>query len=231
MDKGVRKLHTDSEYESELRRVRDNILRMAGCVEEMIKRSVDALVARDVEAANAVIDSDARVNQYEVDTDELCLLILAKRQPLASDLRFITLAMKMVTDIERIGDLAVNICERTLALDELPPATIPPTIQQMSDAAQQMVREAISSFIETDADMAMRVWELDSTVDEQYLEVCNSVQSQMSGGAMGVERGMHIQAVAKFLERIGDHATNLAELVVFMVRGTDVRHEGKLMRR
>ncbi|MEM9489774.1 MAG: PhoU domain-containing protein [Myxococcota bacterium] len=110
------KAHTDRAYEAELRRVRDNLLRMVGCVEEMISDAARALAQGDLELARQTIEADGTVNALEVETDELCLLILAKRQPLASDLRMITLAMKMVTDLERIGDLAVNISERGVAL-------------------------------------------------------------------------------------------------------------------
>ena len=118
-----------------------------------------------------------------------------------------------------------NICERTLALDPLPAGEMPPIIARMGAVARQMVREAIESFIERDAAMAREVWTRDSEIDDGYYELCTDVQSKMAGGTMEVERGVHLQAVGKFLERIGDHANNLAEMVVFVVEGTDVRHE------
>lgn len=222
---GSQNRHTDSEYEAELQQVRDNLLGMAHQVEAMIRDSVASLAARDVVAARATIEGDRVVNRLELDTDELCLLILAKRQPVASDLRFITLAMKMVTDLERVGDLAVNICERTLALDSLAPEAMPPIIDRMGQVARQMVREAIEAFVERDGTMARQVWTRDSEIDDGYHALCNDVQGRMADGSMPVERGVHLQAVGKFLERIGDHANNLAEMVVFMVEGTDVRHE------
>jgi len=224
----VSKKHTHSEYESELLRVRENLLRMAGLVEQMIGDSVKALLERDDALADATIEADHKVNRFEVETDELCLLILAKRQPMASDLRFITLAMKMVTDLERIGDLAVNICERAQALDEMAPARITSSIPRMTEVAMGMVRDAINAFIEADADKAQDVWERDRELDELYHVLIGKMQSRMHEQATSLERGMHVQAVGKFLERIGDHATNLAELVVFMVKGKDVRHLGKL---
>src|SRR5688572_9432743 len=116
----MKRAHTDREYESQLKQLREGLLLMAGRVEQMIADSLRALVERDPDLAKRTIDSDHKVNRSEVEIDELCLVILAKRQPMASDLRFITLALKMVTDLERIGDLAVNICERAIDLSKLP---------------------------------------------------------------------------------------------------------------
>jgi phosphate transport system protein len=230
MNDVMRKVHTDSVYEGELRQVRENLLRMAGLVEQMIDDSVKSLIDRDEELASRTIEEDHKVNRFEVDTDEVCLLILAKRQPVASDLRFITLAMKMVTDLERIGDLAVNIGERTLAMAQLPPFEVPALIPQMSQIAQSMVRDAIDAFVERDAEKAEDVWDRDSEVDTLYHTASRNMQTRMhqSQSPGSLESAMHVHAVAKFLERIGDHATNLAELVVFMIKGKDVRHLGSL---
>ncbi|RMH42658.1 MAG: phosphate transport system regulatory protein PhoU [Deltaproteobacteria bacterium] len=222
------KRHTDSEYEAELQRVRENVLHMVGLVEDMIRDAVRSFVDRDTALAVETVRMDQQVNRLEMETDDLCLVILAKRQPMASDLRFITLSMKMVTDIERIGDLAVNVCERTLALAELGDTRpIPDTIPRMADIARSMVRDAIDAFVNRDAAKAQDVWDRDSQLDELYLELCTATQARMSDDPALVQRGMHVQAVAKFLERIGDHATNLAEMVVFMVKGEDMRHIGK----
>jgi phosphate transport system protein len=222
------KLHTDRQYESQLRQVGDNLLRMSGCVEQMIAEATRALLDGDLELARHTIDADHRVNRLEVETDDLCLLILAKRQPVASDLRFITLAMKMVTDLERIGDLAVNISERVLALDGYRPASTGPILGRMSEIDQALLREAIDCFVKRDADKAQDVHARDEEVDRLYLQLCNDVEASMHRDREFLERGMHVQAVAKFLERIGDHVTNLAELVIFLVKGKDVRHSGKL---
>ena len=223
------KAHTHSEYENELRQVRDNLLRMAGCVEEMIGHAVKSLMDNNVALARQTIEDDHKVNRFEVETDDLCLRILAKRNPMASDLRFITLAMKMVTDLERIGDLAVNICERTIALHELAVEPPSPLIPKMADAAQAMVRKAIDAFVHADTDKADEVFAADSEVDELYFEIVNNVESRMQEepDPDRLERGIHIHSVAKFIERIGDHATNLAEMVIFLVKGKDIRHIGK----
>lgn len=219
------KAHTDREYEAELQAVREGLLRMAGLVEQMIADAGRACVEGDLELAQRTIALDEEVDQLEVDTDERCLLMLAKRQPLASDLRMITLAMKMVTDLERIGDLAVNICERAMALQSGPRPSIAGKIARMGDLSQAMIREAIDAFVNRDADRARRVFARDQEVDDLYREITEDVQTTMHDEPDYVQRGVHLGAVAKFLERIGDHGTNLAELVIFLVEGKDVRHK------
>ena len=222
------KQHTDREYARELATVRDNLLGMTGYVEQMIGDAVNALLENNQALAKRTIESDREVNRLEMETDDLCLLILAKRQPLAGDLRFITLAMKMVTDLERIGDLAVNICERVMALDRSPSPATAETILEMGGLVKKMLHKAIEAFVSRDVDKAESVWDEDRDVDANYLRLCAAVQDNMRGDPEWVERGIHLQAVAKFLERIGDHCTNLAEQVVFMVKGKDIRHTGKL---
>lgn len=219
------KLHTDREYEAELRAVRENLLRMAGRVEKMIADSGRALITGDSALATEIINADREVNRLEVETDEQCLLILAKRQPLASDLRTITLAMKMVTDLERIGDLAVNICERVQALGSEPRPNVASKVQRMTELTTSMVRDSIDAFVAREVDKAHLVFERDEEVDDLYRELSEELQEEMTSRTDYVNRGVHLQAVAKFLERIGDHGTNLAELVVFLVKGKDVRHQ------
>jgi len=222
------KLHTDREYENELKKLRERLLRMAGRVEEMIADSVRALVERDMALARRTIDSDRLVDRAEVETDELCLVILAKRQPVASDLRFITLSLKMVTDLERIGDLAVNICERVLDLGQDAPLKPWVDVPRMGSIVQAMVRDAIDAFVAGDADRAQSVVDRDHALDELYTRVFRELLSAMLNDGSKVERGIHAQSIAKWLERMGDHATNLAEQVVFMVKGKDIRHGPKL---
>ena len=218
------KLHTDREYENELKKLRERLLRMAGRVEEMIADSVRALVEQDVALARRTIEADHLVDRAEVEVDELCLVILAKRQPMASDLRFITLSLKMVTDLERIGDLAVNICERAIDLDQEAPLKPWVDVPRMASIVQAMVRDAIDAFVAGDAERAQSVVERDASLDELYTRVFRELLSTMLNDGSKVERGIHAQSVAKWLERMGDHATNLAEQVVFMVKGKDIRH-------
>ena len=220
--------HTDREYDNQLRQLRDKLLLMAGHVEAMIANSVKSLVERDVSLARRTIDNDHKVNQAEVETDELCLVILAKRQPMASDLRFITLALKMVTDLERIGDLAVNICERAIELAAEPPLRNYDDILRTADLVQSMVRDAIDAFVHADDKKAEHVIERDAEVDELYHQIFRDLLAMMLKDSTAIQRGIHMQSVAKWLERIADHSTNLAELVVFMVKGKDIRHLGHL---
>ena len=222
------KTHTDREYETQLRELRERLLLMAGRVEEMLGDSVRALIQRDAELARQTIASDNKVNRSELETDELCLVILAKRQPMASDLRFITIALKMVTDLERIGDLVVNVCERAVDLASMPPLPTWQEIPRMADTVQSMIRDAIDAFVAGDAEKAQSVINRDNQVDELYTRVFRDVLALMLKDASVVERGIHVQSIAKWLERMADHSTNLAEQVIFMVKGKDVRHLGKL---
>ena len=201
---------------------------MAGRVEHMIRRSVEAVVNRDLDLARTTIQLDRRVNRDEIETDELCLLILAKWQPMATDLRFITLALKMVTDLERIGDLAVNICERALDLGESPPLKPYIDIPRMAEIAQSMIHDSVDAFVAGDARKAQEVIDRDDEVDDLYRKVFDELVEIMHKDESKVARGVQVQAVAKLLERMADHITNLAEQVIFMVKGEDVRHQGKL---
>jgi phosphate transport system protein len=220
--------HTDREYDNQLRQLRDRLLLMAGHTEAMIANAVRALVERDVNLARRTIETDHKVNQAEMDIDELCLVILAKRQPMGSDLRFLTLALKMVTDLERIGDLAVNICERAIDLAAEPPLGSYDDILRTADLVQSMVRDAIDAFVHADDIKAQDVINRDDEVDELYHQLFRDILQMMMRDGSTIQRGIHVQSVAKWLERIADHSTNLAELVVFMVNGKDIRHVGHL---
>ncbi len=215
--------HTDRAFEEELRTVRVSLLRMAGHVEHMIGQAGQALVERDGTLARQVIANDQEVNRAEVEIDELCLRILAKRQPMASDLRFVTLAMKMVTDLERIADLAVNICERAVQLVDAT-VVVHAEIPEMCTAVEGMVRNAIDAFVNRDVDKARAVIDDDDVVDRYYHRIFEDLLRRMQTEPAQLHEWIHVQSVAKWLERMGDHSTNLAELVIFMVEGRDVRH-------
>jgi phosphate transport system protein len=218
--------HTDREFEAELGSLRDRILLMAGRVEEMIALAVRAFASRDEALAKSTIQLDEHVNNDEVEIDEACLAILARRQPLASDLRFIALALKMVTDLERIGDLAVNICERAIAIVSEPPLSWNGA-EPMAQATQAMLKDAMDALVSRDAAKARSVIDHDEDVDELYHRALRELFREMTGSPALLQSGLYCQAVAKHLERIGDHATNIAEEVVYMVEATDIRHAGK----
>lgn len=221
--------HIDREFDAELGLLREELLAMAGRVELMIAESVRAFEGRDAGLAERTIETDHKVNQAEMELDDLCLVVLARRQPMGEDLRFITLCLKMVTDLERIADLAVNVCERTVQLARLPAVSpaFGASIGRMASLVQSMVKDAIDAFVRGDAALAEAVVARDDEVDDLYHQIFRKVLARMAQDASLVERGIHVQSAAKFLERMGDHSTNLAEQVVFMLKGKDIRHAGK----
>ncbi len=220
--------HIHKDYETELDDLRKRLLEMAGRIEEMIANSMKSLIARDVDLAEQTIASDHRVNRDEMEIDELCLVILAKRQPMAGDLRFITIALKMVTDMERIGDLAVNICQRTIDLSSLPELGPYQDIPEMAEHVKAMIKDAIDAFVDRDVPKAQEVIERDDHVDELYHKVNRELIEMMREEDDIVQAATHVQSIAKHLERMADHTTNIAEQVIFMVRGKDIRHHNKL---
>ena len=219
---------TDREYDAELRRLHDQLLVMGAKVEELIEGSMRALTQRDTELARRLIDFDHQINRLEIETDELCLRILARRQPVASDLRLITIALKLVTDLERMGDLGVNICERVIELNMEPPLKPYVDLPLMAKTAQGMIRDALDAFVSADAESAREVVERDRVVDAYYAQIFRELLTYMMEDTRNIYRAIRAQSIAKYLERIGDHATNLAEMVIFMVMGKDVRHLGSM---
>lgn len=225
------RVHTDREYEGELRRIREMLLMMGAKVEEMLGQAMKALVERDSDLAEKTLYIDRHINRLEVEVDDLCLRVLARRQPVASDLRFVTMALKVVTDLERMGDLGVNICERVLELNEEPPLKPYVEVVNMAEAAQEMLREALDAFVAGDPERAQAIVERDSKVDAYYATIFRELLTYMMENPRNIFRATRVQSIAKYIERIADHATNLAEMVVFMVRGKDIRHVGKLQNR
>ncbi len=214
----------DQEYEAELSELRKQLLFMGAHVEEMIGHAVRALVERDSDLAGRTIERDAQVDRLEIGVDELCLLVLRRAQLNDADFRFVATALKLVTDLERIADLGVNICERVLELNLEPPLKHYVDLPRMADAARGMVRDALDAFVARDADGAERVTLRDAEVDAYYAQIFDKLLTYMMEDPANVYRATRAQSIAKYLERIGDHATNLAEMVVFMVRGKDIRH-------
>lgn len=220
--------HTSKIYELELRTLNDKLLFMGGLVEDMIGKSTVALATRDAELARDTMRMDRRINRMECEIDELALRILATRQPVASDLRFITMALKIVTDLERIGDLGVNICERVIELSEEPPLEVSCPIMRLADEAKVALHEALNALTSRDVALAGQILTEDDMIDEHYSEVFEAILRVMSNDPQVVYRATRIQSVAKYLERVGDHAMNIAETVVFLVNGKDIRHYNRL---
>lgn len=219
--------HLDREYEGELRKLREDLLLMGAKVEDMLTSSMRALARRDTKLAEKTMAVDREINRLEMEIDEACLRVLARRQPVASDLRFITMALKLVTDLERMGDLGVNICERVIELNEEEPLKPYVEVVNMAEAAQGMLRDALDAFVEGDIERAHSVIDRDSVVDAYYKSIFRELLTYMMENPRNIYRATRVQSIAKYIERMADHATNLAEMVVFMVRGKDIRHAGR----
>jgi phosphate transport system protein len=216
--------HTSRVYESELRTLRDRLLLMGGMVEDMVTKSMRALQTRDSALARSTMKMDRRINRLECDIDELCMRILATRQPVASDLRFVTTALKIVTDLERIGDLAANICERVAELNTQSAEPSDLDLGELADQATLVVHEALEALVHRDVERAIELLGRDELIDEQYTRIFERLLALMAQDSTAIYRATRIQSIAKYLERIGDHATNIAENVVFLVKGKDIRH-------
>lgn len=216
--------HTSKVYEQELRTLREKILLMGSLAEEMIQKAIQALRTRDSDLAHSTRRVDRHINRLECEVDELCLRILAMRQPVASDLRFITTALKIVTDLERVGDIGVNICERVAELNEEPPLPEIVDVSSLADESLNVLHEALDALVSRDVERATALLERDDPIDEQYSRIFQQVLAMMSRDPSAIYRATRIQSIAKYLERIGDHAMNIAETVVFLVKGTDIRH-------
>ncbi|GFE62514.1 phosphate signaling complex protein PhoU [Geobacter sp. AOG2] len=216
--------HFSATFDAELDELRTMLLAMGGKVEMMISGSVKALVDRDTPLAERIVAMDHEVNHLEVTIDEKCLELLALRQPIARDLRFITLALKIVTDLERIGDKCANIAKRSSELNQEPPLKPYIDIPRMAHWTETMVKEALDAFVRSDADLAIKVCKDDNFVDEINEQIQRELLTFMLEDANAISRSIKLNYVAKSLERIADHATNIAEMVIFMVKGKDIRH-------
>jgi phosphate transport system protein len=223
----VQPQHTNRQYEEELRGLRATLLKMGGMVERQIAEAVDSLVNRDSDKARATIAGDAEVNRMDVECDQTCINLLALHQPAAGDLRFITTGLKITTDLERIGDNAVNICERALELNQEPQIKPYIDIPRMAAVTQSMVKDSLDAFVRGDTELAQAVIERDDEVDDLQQQIYRELLSYMAEDPHLIGRATRILFISKYLERIADHATNIAEMVVFMVKGKNIRHMDK----
>lgn len=211
-------------FDEELMHLKQMVLKMGAMVESSIKDSVRSLVERDDELARSVIERDHQINALDVQIDEECIRLIALMQPMAGDLRFITTAMKITTDLERMGDYSVNIAERALELNREPILKPYIDIPRMSQIAQGMTRDALDAFVRRDKKLAMDVIMRDDEVDDLKYGIFEELISYMVRDPSTVSRAMKISFVAQYLERIGDHATNIAEMVIYLVAGKIIRH-------
>lgn len=211
-------------FHEELEALKQTLLAMGGLVEDQIRRAMKALLERDDAIAQEVIDRDRQVNTYDVEVDEQCVELLALNQPAAGDLRFITTAMKIVTDLERIGDQAVNIAQRVLELNREPQIKPYIDLPRMAEKAQRMVKESLDAFVARDTALARQVCGKDAEVDALKEQIFRELLTYMMEDPRTIPRAIRVILISRFMERVADHATNIAEMVVYLVEGKMVRH-------
>jgi phosphate transport system protein len=208
----------------ELEQIRKTLLRMGGLVERQIREAMQALVERDAVRAEAVIAADDEVDELQKEIDALCSRMLALQQPMASDLRFLVATMKIATDLERMGDSSVNVAQAVPILNQEPPLKPYIDLPRLAQITQEMVRDALDSFVRRDARAAIEVCKRDDEVDGLYKQLFRELVTFMAEDSRNITRALHLLLIARNYERIADHATNVAEDVVFYVEGRDIRH-------
>jgi phosphate transport system protein len=211
-------------FHEELEQVKEKTLKLGSLVEAMVENAVASLVDRDSRLAEETIAADRKVDSLEVEINEDCIRLLALQQPAAKDLRFITTAMKITTDLERMADQAVNICQRAVELNEEPQLKPYIDIPIMSQLSQKMMRDALDAFVRRDAELARQVIPEDNKVDALKNQVFRELLTFMMEDPRTIPRAIRLILVSRHLERIADHATNVAEMVVFLVEGKNIRH-------
>jgi phosphate transport system protein len=210
--------------DQDLNRIRQGLLRMGGTVEEMVARATQALLDRNAELGREVVRQDREVDQMEIDIDEACHSVLSRKQPAAGDLRFLVAVMKINSDLERIGDSAVNIAHSVEPLLAQPPLETRADLPLLSQRVQDMVRDSLNAFVRKDARLASQVLASDDLVDTLYKQIFRELLTAMIEDPTTVTRALHLLLIARNFERIADHATNVAEDVIYFVEGKDVRH-------
>ncbi len=213
-----------SHFHRQMEQLKEDLLKMAGLVEEAIHEATRALVSRDAALARTVIQNDRRINALENQIEGHCIKLLATQQPVAVDLRFITSAMKINTFLERMGDQAVNLAERSLELMEMDWVEVPGTLEQMAAIAQGMTRRCLDAFVRRDVSLAYAVCSRDDELDSLNRDLLEEMLNWMMREQRLVRRGVELIISGRHLERIGDEATNISEEVVFLVEGTIIRH-------
>jgi phosphate transport system protein len=211
-------------FETELQALKHRLLGMGALVEERVHLAMQALMERRVDAAEAIVAGDAEVNDLQIEIDDRCLKLLALQNPMASDLRLITAAMKINADLERIGDQAVNIAENAVKVAALPPLRPIVDLPRMAELAEAMTRDSLDAFVRRDAELAREILARDDEVDQLKDQIFRVLLTHMMADPGTIERALGLILVSRNLERIADHATNIAEDVVYYVEGRDIRH-------
>ena len=212
--------HIVKSYDEELRRLNNTIAEMGGLAESQLADAIDAVVKRDSELAAIVVEGDTKVDQLERDLDNLVVRLLALRQPMARDLREIFAALKIASDLERMCDYAANVAKRAIALNQIPPVRPVYALPRMAHLAQLLVKDVLDAYVERDSDKALAVWNRDEELDEMYSSLFRELLTYMMEDPRNITASTHLLFMAKNIERIGDHATNIAENLYFLVHGT-----------
>lgn len=216
---------TSTHYERELQDIKQNLLYSGALTEKAIENVTASLLDRSSDLARQVIEGDAEIDRLDTEIEEQCIRLLALRQPIARDLRFITTAIKINGHLERIGDMAVNIAERVLALNEVPQLKPYIDLPRMAEIARSMIRGSLDAFVREECELANRVRRMDSEIDTLNEQIFRELLTFMLEDARTIHRALLIMQVSKNLERIADHAKGIADMVVYMVTGINVRHQ------
>lgn len=222
-------MHMERHFDQQLGALRKNLIQMASLVETAIANAVKSLIERDSKLAHGVIKSDEDIDSLELEIDKQCVDLLALRQPLAIDLRFITSSIKITNNLERMGDLAVNIAERVIPLSQEPQLKPLIDIPRMATITQTMVKDSIDAFVNRDTELARSVYERDSTVDALNDQIFRELLTYMMQDPRNITRAVHLVLISRHLERIADHSTNIAEEVVYIVKAKVVKHRSYVL--
>jgi phosphate transport system protein len=217
----------ETQLQEELDRLKLALIRMAALAERAVGQALRALVERDVPLAAKVLQDDEQIDKLEVEVDRMALRLLALQHPLARDLRFVVGGLRIAVDLERIGDQAVNIAQRVQFLSSRPPLPRNTALEEMGDAAREMLKQSILAFVNQNAEQAMSIGRMDNKVDELNVRVLKNLVEYMMGDAPAVERSVQTIIAARCIERLADHSTNIAESVAFMVNGDNIKHLGR----
>ena len=219
------KRHTSREYERELQEIKNGLLYLGAMTERAIDRGVKALLERDSDLARQVICDDDQIDKIDVEIEEKCIRLLALRQPAARDLRFITTAIKINGHLERIGDMASNIAEKAIILNEVPQIKPYIDLPRMADIARSMIKESLDALVHENVELAKKVREEDDTIDQLNEQIFRELFTFMLEDPRKIHASLYIMQISKSLERISDHAAGIADMVVYMVTGKSVRHK------
>ena len=215
--------HTVKSYDDELTRLSGIITQMGGLAENQLAMAIQAMVKRDSELAAHTIERDAQVDDLEREVDNFVVRLLALRQPVATDLRTIVTALRIASDLERIADYAANVAKRAIALNQVQPVRPMHSIPRMGEVVQAMIKDTLDAYVAHDVQKAMAVWQRDEEVDEMYNSLFRELLTYMMEDPRSITTCTHLLFIAKNIERMGDHATNIAELIHYQVNGTPIR--------